>query len=165
MKHTEPAECAATTVGTDELIDALTQLGRRQRVAAERMARELGWPRAGLSVLRMLGCSGPASLSDIAAALEVDVSVASRQVGALVDAGYVVRTIDPEDRRIRTIAITDSGRALVVRSREQFGQIAARAFATWSDDDIAAAVTQLRRLSEAIGAPEDLSPHQNVSRN
>ncbi|MBE1876921.1 hypothetical protein [Myceligenerans pegani] len=98
MSHLQrPAESPVTVVGTDGLIDALTQLGRKQRIAAERVARDLGWPRAGLSVLRVLGCSGPASLSDVAAAPEVDASVASRQVGALADAGHV----DPDDRRTR----------------------------------------------------------------
>ncbi|MBO0609647.1 MarR family winged helix-turn-helix transcriptional regulator [Myceligenerans salitolerans] len=153
-----------TDTGTDQLIDALTQLSRKQRVVSERVARELGWPRAGLGVLRVLS-SGPASLSDVAAALEVDASVASRQVGALADAGYVARSVDATDRRIRTIEITDSGRALAVRAKEQFARTAARAFSTWSDDDLASAVTQLRRLGEAIGSAVDTTTHQHVTRN
>lgn len=156
----------ATGDGTDDLIDALTQLGRKQRVATERVARALGWPRAGLGVLRLLHCSGPASLSDVAAALEVDTSVASRQVGALAEAGHVVRTVDPHDRRIRTVEITDSGRALLARSKEQYARVAAHAFGPWSDDDLAAAVAQVRRLAEAIGTADDIIQHHpNATRN
>ncbi|GAB4087075.1 hypothetical protein GCM10028784_37050 [Myceligenerans cantabricum] len=164
MHHERPVTSPPSGVGTADLVDALTLLGRTQRVAAERTARDLGWPRAGLGVLRMLGCSGAAPLSDVAAALQVDLSVASRHVGALADAGYVVRAVDEDDRRVRTVEITDAGRALVERTNEQFAQLAERMFGTWSEDDVAAAVIQLRHLTDAIGATHDIDPHQNVSR-
>lgn len=162
MHTTGDSPASAADVGTDELLDALAQLGRTQRIAAEQLAKELGWPRAGLSLLRMLRCTGPMSLSDVAAALQVDLSVASRHVTALADAGHVVRVVDPDDRRIRTVALTEAGRALAGRSSGEIAAATERVFGTWTADELAAAVVQLRRLTAAIGTTHDVTPHEKV---
>ncbi|MFD6142174.1 MarR family winged helix-turn-helix transcriptional regulator [Promicromonospora sp. NPDC060271] len=134
------------------LISALQSLSRAQREAAARIAHELDWPRSGVAVLHLLAKCGPTSLTDLAAHLRVDLSVASRQVSTLADAGYVVRTVDAGDRRIRTVELTDVGRALAAEAAQQYTNLIDRAFAAWSPEDLAEATRTLHRLVDTISA-------------
>lgn len=134
------------------LISALQSLSRAQREAAARIAHELDWPRSGIAVLHLLTKCGPASLTDIAAHLRVDLSVASRQVSTLADAGYVVRTVDAEDRRVRTVELTEAGHALAAEATEQYTNMIDRAFAAWSAEDLDEATRTLARLVDTISA-------------
>jgi DNA-binding MarR family transcriptional regulator len=103
-------------------------------------------------VLHLLIRCGPVSLTDIAAHLRVDLSVASRQVSTLADAGHVVRTVDAEDRRVRTVELTEAGRALAAEAAEQYTNLIDRAFAAWSAEDLAEATRTLNRLVDTISA-------------
>ncbi|WP_275002021.1 MarR family winged helix-turn-helix transcriptional regulator [Promicromonospora iranensis] len=134
------------------LLAALQSLSRAQREAAARIAHELDWPRSGVAVLHLLARCGPASLTDIATHLRVDLSVASRQVSTMADAGYVVRTVDAEDRRVRTVELTDAGHALAAEAAEQYTNLIDRAFAAWSPEDLAEATRTLDRLVDTISA-------------
>lgn len=134
------------------LISALQSLSRAQREAAARIAHELDWPRSGVAVLHLLAKCGPTSLTDLAAHLRVDLSVASRQVSTLADAGYVVRAVDAEDRRVRTVELTDTGRALAAEAAQQYTNLIDRAFAAWSSEDLAEATRTLHRLVDTISA-------------
>jgi DNA-binding MarR family transcriptional regulator len=71
--------------------------------------------RAGASMLGRVGDLEPARLSELAQAAGVDISTASRQVGALVEVGFVRRTADPTDRRAALHELTDEGRELWTR--------------------------------------------------
>ena len=150
------SQMSRTPSGTEApavtLITALQSLSRAQREAAAHIAHELDWPRAGVSVLHLLTKCGPVSLTDIAARLRVDLSVASRQVSTLSDAGYVVRTVDDEDRRVRTVELTEAGRALAAEASEQYTNLIDRAFAAWSPEDLAEATRTLDRLVDTISA-------------
>lgn len=134
------------------LISALQSLSRAQREAAARIAHELDWPRSGVTVLHLITKCGPVSLTDIAAHLRVDLSVASRQVSTLADAGYVVRTVDADDRRVRTVELTEAGRGLAAEASEQYTNMIDRAFAAWSPEDLAEATRTLDRLVDTISA-------------
>ena len=134
------------------LISALQSLSRAQREAAARIAHELDWPRSGVAVLHLLAKCGPTSLTDLAAHLRVDLSVASRQVSTLADAGYVVRTVDAEDRRVRTVELTEAGRVLAAEASQQYTNLIDRAFAAWSPEDLDATTRTLNRLVDTISA-------------
>jgi DNA-binding MarR family transcriptional regulator len=61
-----------------------------------------------------LGHEGsPKQVSDLAETFMVSVPSMSRAIDALVKGGYVTRLEDPEDRRVRHVAITDEGKKLV----------------------------------------------------
>lgn len=55
----------------------------------------------------------PRQVSDLAETFSVSLPSMSRAVDALVKAGYVTRLEDPEDRRVRRVAITGRGKKLV----------------------------------------------------
>ena len=144
------------------LVSALQSLSRAQREAAAHIAQELDWPRSGVAVLHVLTTCGPASLTDIAAHLRVDLSVASRQVSTLADAGYVVRTVDAEDRRVRTVELTEGGHALAAEAAKQYTNLIDRAFAARSPEDLDTAIGTLNRLVDTISA--DIT-HQRSPQN
>ena len=109
-------------------------------------------PRASFGLLRMLQHCGPVQLGDVAAKLRVDLSVASRQVSHLVDAGLVRRTVDDDDRRARTVELTEAGRALLVRAYEHIDVLAATTFADWGDEELVEATRHIARGAAAVGA-------------
>ncbi len=146
-----------STTAHADLVAAIEQMARAQRETGAWLSRAVGCGRGGLAVLRALE-RGPHQVGDLADALRVDVSVASRQVAALVDAGLVVRGVTTEDRRVRTLAITDAGRAVAARHAATAQDLAARIFADWSDDDVAAAATQFRRVADAVVRHQRLHP-------
>jgi DNA-binding MarR family transcriptional regulator len=61
--------------------------------------------------LELLVLGGGCRMAELAAALRVDASTATRAVQRLVDAGYALRTAVPEDARGVTVVATDAGRA------------------------------------------------------
>jgi DNA-binding MarR family transcriptional regulator len=144
---------------TSGLVRALDDLARVQRESAVRIARDLDIPRASLGVLRMLDRCGPVQLGDVAARLRVDLSVASRQVSHLVDGGLVLRSVDDDDRRARTVALTDAGHDVVRRSFALIDVMSAETFADWSTDEIVAATEQIDRVTGAVAAAHAASGH------
>src|SRR5262245_9262005 len=58
---------------------------------------------------------GPLTVNELAAALYLDKSTASRVVDGLERKGYATRTPHPDDRRALLLAVTEAGRALFER--------------------------------------------------
>lgn len=65
--------------------------------------------------LKAIADDGPVTVNDLAAALYLDKSTASRIAGGLESKGYVARERDPDDGRIVHLAATEAGRALCGR--------------------------------------------------
>jgi DNA-binding MarR family transcriptional regulator len=107
---------------------------------------------AGLSALAAIHRIGRARVGQVAEALHVDLSVASRQLTALAVAGHVSRERDPQDRRALYVEITDAGRAALREAHEQMLDAFSDAVAGWSDEDIAQLAGLLARLREDYAA-------------
>jgi DNA-binding MarR family transcriptional regulator len=127
-------------------------LEQAMRVAAKRLfsvPRTAGAPidRSGHVALAHLATSGELRLSDLAAALELDASTVSRQVGQLVRAGLVSRRDDPADRRASLLAATEAGSALHADLRRRRVALLDQAMAGWSSADR----TDFVRLVEQLG--------------
>ncbi|WP_146905526.1 MarR family winged helix-turn-helix transcriptional regulator [Cellulomonas aerilata] len=131
------------------LVAAIEDMARAQRETGAWLARTLECGRGGLSVIRVLD-RGPRQVSELAQHLRVDVSVASRQVAALAEAGLVDRDVPATDRRARMVALTESGRALAVRSSAASVELAAAVFADWDPAAVEAAAEQFRRVADAV---------------
>ncbi|WNB85362.1 MarR family transcriptional regulator [Cellulomonas sp. ATA003] len=138
-----------TTSDHLSLIRAIEDMARAQRDTGAWLSRELGCGRGGITVVRLLG-SGPRQVGELAHLLRVDVSVASRQVAALVDAGLVERDVPADDRRLRTVALTDAGRRFAARATEATLGLAAAVFADWSPAELDEATGQIRKVASAI---------------
>lgn len=134
----------------DELVRALYRLGRVQRELARHALAELG--SQGFTALAVIHTDGPVRISDVAAALGVDTSVASRQIGALTRAGYVAREGDDDDRRVTRLTITDAGSEVLRSSHGRMVDAVAQALSAWSSDEVAALAGRLDLLREDFAA-------------
>jgi DNA-binding MarR family transcriptional regulator len=137
-------------VSVERLVVSLYRLGLVQRAIAREGLSELGGQ--GFSALALVQRLGPLRVSAIAERLHVDLSVASRQVAALVRAGFAARTADPDDRRAQRIAITPAGERVVRETQERMVAAFAAALPGWSDDELLALAAQLDRLRDDFAA-------------
>lgn len=139
------------------LIDAIAHLGRVQRGLGATMARDMDCPRTSLSLLWLLDKAGALGIGDIAQHLHVDISVASRQATALVDAGYAERlpSAAGTDRRVRPIGLTAAGKAFTARTKIEMDERAAILFGTWEITDLLDAADSVRRIADTMSAHGD----------
>ena len=81
------------------------------------LGREIGLSRSDLYALELLEASGPLTASQLAAALRLTSGATTTLIDRLEAAGWVERTVNPDDRRSVIVRLTDSaaatGRALV----------------------------------------------------
>lgn len=71
-----------------------------------------GLPFSRVRILMRLNRT-PMTVKQIAAAATVDAPAATVAVNDLEDRGLVVRTVDPSNRRCKTVSLTDAGRDVV----------------------------------------------------
>ena len=104
----------------------------------------------GFTALAVTQRYGPVRVSDVADRLRIDLSVASRQLRALMDAGYVERTPDDADRRAHRITVTERGSDVLRESHRRMVAAFEEALADWDERDVAALAEGMTRLREAI---------------
>jgi len=103
---------------------------------------------AGLSALAAIQRIGRARVGEVADALHVDLSVASRQLTALTVAGHVRRERDPDDGRAHSVEITDAGRQALREAHEKLVDAFSDAVTHWGDDEARTLAASLARLRE-----------------
>jgi MarR family 2-MHQ and catechol resistance regulon transcriptional repressor len=146
---------SAPTGARDSVYDALEDLLR----AFESRDRERPCY-AGISIAECKGLqcvrrSGPMTVNELAGALRLDKSTASRIAKSLESKGYVKRRTDPGDRRALRLAATASGRALERRIRRTIIQRQRAALASLPPEVRRALPGALRRLAAAAVRPEE----------
>jgi DNA-binding MarR family transcriptional regulator len=95
---------------------------------------------------------GPVRPTTLAGLLEVDLSVVSRQVRSLEEAGFVQRQSDPQDARAALVSATDSGRQAFERTRQQRIEVLDEVLAEWPEQDRADFVRLLTRFNAELEA-------------
>lgn len=145
---TEPEAAGPRARDTaEELQLALGMLVRRLRAAAGG-----GVSLSQMSVLKRLDRLGPSTASELARVEQVRPQSVIATVNSLQAEGYVARSPHPTDGRQQLIALTDEGRDLVRRRREEgHGRIAeliAERLGPAEQRLLAEAVPLLRRLAE-----------------
>ena len=94
----------------DQAWPALVGLIMQQRWRWAEVAEQLGISQAGLRGLLAVDPDQPRSMSDLARELNCDRSYVTAIVDDLERAGLAERRVAPEDRRVKTIALTPSGK-------------------------------------------------------
>jgi DNA-binding MarR family transcriptional regulator len=95
---------------------------------------------------------GPRPIGEIAENLGVTSQAISKAVRELEAQGYVDRCGDPADGRVRRVALTEKGRAVLEASREIRAQLNAELAATLGPERAAAAARALKAALDALGA-------------
>jgi DNA-binding MarR family transcriptional regulator len=109
----EQAEVPGPQTAADEVWRALTALVFDNRDSWKRAVIERsGLPFSRIRILRRLARQ-PMTVKQLAQAATVDAPAATVAVNDLEERGLVVRTVDPENRRCKTVSLTEAGRAVV----------------------------------------------------
>lgn len=145
MGHMERPELA-------DLVYEHMLLSRHALQGAAPYGREHLIDRSAAVLLARLDAEGPMTVGELADAFDLGVSTVHRQVAAAMRRGLIDRIPDPVGGPARKHRPTAEGLRLL---REEFagrrGSVA-DVVADWSDEDLAAYVTLLRRFNEGVEA-------------
>jgi DNA-binding MarR family transcriptional regulator len=145
-----------------QILGAMERMARLLREMSHGVAKEHASTRATMAIARLLdgaGEDGEVGVGDVAEALRIDMSVASRQVNELVTEGLVERTVVDGDRRARRLRLTAAGRAYADELRDVMQQKAAATFGDWSVDELRSAATTLDHLVASVAGYAGCSAH------
>ncbi|MBF6618705.1 MAG: MarR family transcriptional regulator [Patulibacter sp.] len=149
MKNDAPHDQIATQALTQALIGfASIRRDLRRRAGYGNIP-------GGLPALGAVRRIGPARVSDIACELQVDLSVASRQLQALETEGYVDRSPDPTDRRSSVVSLSAAGEEKLRGIHELVDAALDEALSDWRPEEIKALVDGLERLRSDLADPAD----------
>jgi DNA-binding MarR family transcriptional regulator len=151
------------TGAADERDDALYEsLGALRRgmlreglLAAIRGGEDLEISLVQLGALLLLEAEGERSIGEVAAELGRSLSAASRLLDPLVRRGLVTRREDALDRRVKRVAVTETGRALVGRIDRQRTAAQRAVMARLSPEERAEVERAMRLLADAAGRTTD----------
>jgi MarR family transcriptional regulator for hemolysin len=135
------------------LATSLAHVARTYRAAVDKVAAEYGLSQAtGLPVLFM-GRLGEGVRSGVLAdKLGIEPSSLVRVVDHLIESGLVVRHEDAQDRRAKTLRLTDEGRARAAAMEQALVPFRRHLFADIAEDDVHACLRVLGGLNAAIVA-------------
>lgn len=141
-----------------DLERSLTRLVRRALLptTGERTRRQAGVDlerSAYVTLVRIDDLDSP-RLSDLAAALGLEISTASRHVKRLVSDGYVEVAADPDDARARRYSPTASGRDALSRVQTVRRARLEQLLDDWEPADLARLARDLDRMVDAFEAEE-----------
>jgi DNA-binding MarR family transcriptional regulator len=133
-----------TRAQLEELIRALNDvvLIRKDLMATASTTCHLG----ALGVLSALSRLGAIRVSHLAEYMQVDVSVASRQLAQLESAGYIGRHRDPNDGRAHLVFVTEAGKRELDGVRASVASHFEAALDGWTGEELTILTAQLDRL-------------------
>lgn len=139
----------------DELQHDTAELAARLRMAIARMARFLRQQDQGeltatfKSALVTIDKCGPMTLGEVAARERIAPPSVTKVVEKLVGLGLVDRRIDPTDRRVTLVSVSDAGRRHLVANRARRDEWLSGQVEQLDPDEV-------QRLVDALGALEHL---------
>lgn len=150
----DPAALAGAVQRLEGAFAELMTVFRRYYADAAETASP-GLPPSSFKLLASINRAGSITLSQLAEHVGSDKGLASRQVSELEQLGFVERTTDPDDRRIRLITVTDLGRSRLAAAREPYHREMTRILSDWPIESIDSLASLLQALA-AGERPRDL---------
>lgn len=153
MTGPAPSPAGRAALEIDDVVDAVLRASRALVAVAARSLASAGddVTLAQYRALVVLASRGPQRLADLAEALTVDRSTATRMCDRLVRKRLVARRRGSDDRRVVRISLTEAGAKLVMevtrRRRAEIGGIVRRMPAA----NRALVVDALQAFAEAAG--------------
>ncbi|WP_414831646.1 MarR family winged helix-turn-helix transcriptional regulator [Afifella sp. YEN Y35] len=140
----------------------ITDAARLLRRRFEQNSRQFGMTAAQLHIMGRLSKIEGINQAGLAALLDMEPITVCRHVDRMETAGLIERRQDPNDRRVRTLHITDKGRELLPDMRNLANEIFEEAQSGLSEGTRATLLTALERivsnLSERPG--EEVEPQR-----
>lgn len=96
---------------------ALHSTARAWRLALDRRMKDLGLSQASWLAIGSLAKYGPVPQTELARLLGIEDPSMVAMVDRMVKAGHMERQPSPTDRRVKLVALTDSGRAVYAHLR------------------------------------------------
>lgn len=131
------------------LVDVIFVLGRTVRTALSHMEDEV-LPTALIGVLFLLWRTGECRQNELAAEMCVSQSALSRQIGELVERGYIERHPDPDDKRAHRVRVSDRGAEVLRGVRDRRAARLRDALAGWDETEMDGALRVLGRLNDTL---------------
>jgi DNA-binding MarR family transcriptional regulator len=119
---------------------------------SKRMAHELGVTGMQRLVIRVLGQYPRLTLSELASMLHLHASTVTGVVQRLQRNGFVVRKIDPADRRRFRVALTAKGRAIDAQGGKTVETAVQTALSVLPPEDVDAATRVLNEIAHQLSA-------------
>lgn len=139
-----------------ELVQTLSQLVRTGRARSAKWGAEED-PQSGIvisaplfALLSILHTEGEVRMQTLAARVGSDMSVVSRQVGVLEEAGCITRRPDEQDRRVTMLSLSDYGRQRHAAGLSRRVSIFKTGLRNWSEEDAAALLTLVTRVTRDL---------------
>jgi DNA-binding MarR family transcriptional regulator len=153
-----PTDLDAAFSCIERSLIGITRLAHPSRIFGERVdASGQLLDLTAYSVLARIEQFGPIRLTDLAAAMEIDISTASRHVHGLEDRGLLLRNDDPDDLRARRLELTEAGGAILRRARTARLAAIRERLAVWSPTDVGELARLLEQLLESFAGPSPLT--------
>ena len=144
----------------DQEIDAAeAELASRLRLAVTRLHRRLrqqavgGLSPAQTSALASTDRLGAPTLGELASLESVQPPSMTRIIAALEEKGLVARVVDPTDRRVVRVEVSDAGRRVLMESRSRKNVYLARQLHRLTPDEweaLGGLTAVLERLAEGL---------------
>lgn len=126
-------------------------LGRYQHLSKSKGRRkDSTLERSAYILLSRIRIEGPMSIGELSDAFGLDASTLRRQTAAILRAGLVEHTLDPDGGVARKFRITEEGERRLDEEREGNVRTLAVVLAGWSDEDIAGFADYLERFNTSI---------------
>lgn len=132
---------------------------RKMRTFAEKSLSEydLGFPEQ--LVLMHLTAHGTSNQESIAASLDIDKGAITKTIAKLEAKGYVVRELNPNNRREKIVALTNNAQPAINALKQSFDSLQETIFKGLSAEEIAQTSSGLARiaanLSEEIATQKE----------
>ncbi|WP_439624275.1 MarR family winged helix-turn-helix transcriptional regulator [Shinella sp.] len=130
----------------------LKRIGEQVQSDTQRVMERLDVPlQAGqYPLLAAIDRLGPLSIGELAEALGVTQPGVTRAAGLLAEAGYLTARKEKDDQRIRRLSLTEEGRALIDRSKQDIWPAIEAAVRDICDALDGSFIAQLDRLEDAL---------------
>ncbi|PRZ32753.1 DNA-binding MarR family transcriptional regulator [Antricoccus suffuscus] len=139
-----------------DLVQTLGQLVRTGRARSAKWGAEED-PESGIiissplfALLSILRNEGEMRMQTLAARVGSDMSVVSRQVGALEEAGCICRRADDQDRRVTMLSLSDYGRQRHAAGLSRRVAIFKTGLRNWSEEDATVLLTLVSRITKDL---------------
>ena len=121
-----------------------------RQISADIKEYPLSIPRSQVYLLRLLDRRGAISMSEMASSLGITMSGCTALVDRAVEAGWVERRRDPNDRRVVWVGVSPAGEQALTQIRERRAHILARYLTRLEVDEIVMLTNLLERIVAAI---------------